>query len=31
MKLEIPLGDLCPAIQEVRGVALQTGVAHQVG
>lgn len=28
---DLPLDDVCSAVQEVRSVTLQTGVAHQVG
>lgn len=31
MDTDLPLDDLCSAVQEVRTVTLQTGVAHQVG
>lgn len=31
MNVELPLDDQCSAVQDVRSVPLQTGIAHQVG
>lgn len=30
-KCLVPLDDQCPAVEDIRSRALQTGVAHQVG